>query len=168
MIASVILAGGTILTGFFKSLSTIFRNLLYPQPQIWELPELVMHSYHPYCLLGINDNVPDSVCQGILCPYSELIISISNSKYRKISKKVLTITVKKKLRNNIPRQAYTKSLSNPPNPPAPFPEREGGDSPLLSGEGRGRGALIANRYYMPHHLLLKIHIPIELFLNQRN
>jgi len=44
----------------------------------------------------------------------------------------------------------TKSLSNSPNPPAPFPEREGGDiigTPLsFQGRGRGRGALIANRY----------------------
>ncbi len=37
-----------------------------------------------------------------------------------------------------------------PNPPVPFPEREGGDiisTPLsFQGRGRGRGALIANRY----------------------
>jgi len=41
----------------------------------------------------------------------------------------------------------TNSLSTPPNPPAPFPEREGGDisTPLsFQGRGWGRGALIAN------------------------
>jgi len=36
---------------------------------------------------------------------------------------------------------YTKPLSTPPNPPDPFPEREGGDiiSTPLSFQGRGRG-----------------------------
>ncbi len=50
--------------------------------------------------------------------------------------------------------AYTKSLSNSPNPPAPFPEREGGDisvlpSPFRGGAGGGvfYHSLIANRYY---------------------
>jgi len=40
---------------------------------------------------------------------------------------------------------YTKSLSNPPNPPAPFPEREGGDiiSTPLSFQGRaGEGVSV--------------------------
>ncbi len=58
------------------------------------------------------------------------------------------------VRNDRMRQRlgiYSESLSNAPNPPAPFPEREGGDiisTPLsVSGRGWGRGALIANRYY---------------------
>jgi len=46
-------------------------------------------------------------------------------------------------------------ISNSPNPPAPFPEREGGEiigtppSPFRGGGG-GRGALIANRYDLPY------------------
>jgi len=44
------------------------------------------------------------------------------------------------------RNNNTKSLSNQPNPPAPFPEREGGDiisTPLsVSGRGRGEGYFI--------------------------
>jgi len=38
-------------------------------------------------------------------------------------------------------------ISNSPNPPAPFPEREGGDSPLLSGEGPGDGCFMSEMNY---------------------
>jgi len=73
--------------------------------------------------------------------------------------------------------SYIKSLSNSPNPPAPFPEREGGDiittplsrhhhySPLLSGEGPGEGCFDSESVlYLQKGKNFKIKISTEVSL----
>jgi len=74
---------------------------------------------------------------------------ISQLKNENPSKKKTILPFKEPLLLFLPENLCdTESLSNSPNPPAPFPEREGGDifsAPLsFQGRGRGRGALIAN------------------------
>ncbi len=57
--------------------------------------------------------------------------------------------------------------SNSPNPPPPFPEREGGDvitAPLsFQGRGRGRGALIYIPLNIPFGRILRPDIPYQTF-----